>query len=48
MFVYYKGYISIEFIFLKELMLLKQINQKIVTFVTFLNKGFKFQPDFCK
>ena len=31
-FVYYKYYISIELTFLKELMLIKQANQKSVTF----------------
>ena len=34
MFVYYKGYISIELTFLKELMLTKQENQKSTIFVT--------------
>ena len=50
MFVYYKCYISIELTFLKELMLIKQANQKGAMFVTtaiFLNKGFKFQPNVC-
>ena len=35
----------IELTFVKELMLIRQTNQKIETFVTigiFLNKGFKF------
>ena len=38
----------IEFTFLKELILIKPIHQKIVIFVTigiFLNDGFKFQPN---
>ena len=50
MFVSYKCYISIELTFLKELMLIKQANQKGAMFVTaaiFLNKGFKFQPNVC-
>ena len=34
MFVYYKCYISIELTFLKELMLIKQVHQKSVIFVT--------------
>ena len=37
----------IELTFLKELMLMRQANQKGVMFITigiFLNKGFKFQP----
>ena len=34
MFVYYKGYISIKLTFLKELMLIKQVHQKNVIFVT--------------
>ena len=42
MFVYYKCYITIELTFLKELMLLRQANQKSV-----LDKGFKFQPNVC-
>ena len=32
MFVYYKCYIKIELMFLKELMLIKQVNQKSVIF----------------
>ena len=32
--VYYKCYISIELMFLKELMLIEQANQKSVLFVT--------------
>ena len=32
MFVYYKCYISIQLTFLKELMLIKQVNQKSVIF----------------
>ena len=39
-----------ELTFLKELMLIKQVNQKSVIFVTigiFLNKGFKFQSYVC-
>ena len=39
----------IELTFLKELMLIKQVNQKseiLFTFV-FLNKGFTFQPNVC-
>ena len=38
----------IELTFLKELMLIKQANQKSAIFVTigiFLNKGLKFQPN---
>ena len=38
----------IEFTFLKELILIKPIHQKIVIFVTigiFLDDGFKFQPN---
>ena len=34
MFVYYKCYIKIELTFLKELMLVKQANQKSAMFVT--------------
>ena len=34
MFVYYKCYVTIELTFLKELMLVKQANQKNATFVT--------------
>ena len=34
MFVYYKRYISIELPFLKELILIKQLHQKSVIFVT--------------
>ena len=34
MFVYYKCYIIIELTFLKELMLIKQVHQMSVTFVT--------------
>ena len=40
----------IKWTFLKELMLIKQVNQKSAIFVIidiFLNKGFKFQPNFC-
>ena len=40
----------IEFTFLKQLMLIKQANEKSATFVTigiFLNKAFKFKPNFC-
>ena len=36
--------------FLKELMLIKQVHQKILMFVTigkFLNKGCKFEPHVC-
>ena len=50
MFGYYKCYISIELTFLKELMLIRQVNQVSVIFATigiFLNKGFKFQPNVC-
>ena len=50
MFVYYKCYTLIELTFLKELILIKQVNQKSVVFVTigiFLNKGFKFAPNIC-
>ena len=34
MFVHYKRYISIELMFLKELMLVRQVNQKSAIFVT--------------
>ena len=34
MFVYYKYYIMIELMFLKELMLIKPVHQKSVIFVT--------------
>ena len=40
----------IELIFLKQLMLMSQVNQKSVIFVTigiFLDKEFKFQQDLC-
>ena len=40
----------IELKFLKELMLIRQVHQKSVIFVTigiFQIKGFKFQPDVC-
>ena len=40
----------IELTFLKELILIKQVHQKCVIFVTiciFLNKRFKFQPYAC-
>ena len=40
----------IELMFLKELMLIRQANQKIVMFITigiFLNKGVKFQSYVC-
>ena len=50
MFLYYKCYISIDLTFLKELMLIKQANQKNPIFVTifiFLNKDFKLQPSVC-
>ena len=33
--------------FLKELMLAKQVHQKSAIFATFLDKGFKFQPNIC-
>ena len=39
-----------ELTFLKELMLIKQVHQKSVIFITigiFLNKGFKFQRYVC-
>ena len=39
-----------ELTFLKELMLIKQVHQKSMIFVTigiFLIKGFKFQPNVC-
>ena len=39
-----------ELTFLKELMLIKQVHQKRMIFVTigiFLIKGFKFQPNVC-
>ena len=34
MVVYYKCYVSLELTFLKELMLIKQVHQKSVIFVT--------------
>ena len=40
----------IELTFLKELMLIAQVNQKSMLFDTiffFLNKGFKFEPNVC-
>ena len=40
----------IELTFMKELMLIRQANQKSSIFVTvgiFLNKGFKFQSNVC-
>ena len=40
----------IEFMFLKELMLIKQVNQKewdSCQYWYFLNKGSKFQPNVC-
>ena len=46
MFVYYKWYILIELMFLKELMLIKQVHQKSVWcchYWYFLNYCFKFQ-----
>ena len=48
--VYHKCYILIELKFLKELMVIRQVNQKSPIFVIigiFLNKGFKFQPNVC-
>ena len=48
MFVYYKCYIMIELSFLKESILIKQVHQKSVMFVTigvFFNCCFKFQPN---
>ena len=45
-FVFYKCYIIIELMFLKELMLIRQANQKIAIFVTigiFQIKGFGFK-----
>ena len=50
MFVYYKCYIPIELMFLKELMLIKQVDQKecdICHYWYFLNYSFKFQPNVC-
>ena len=50
MFVHYKCYILIELTFQKELMLIRQVNQKSAIFVAigiFLDKGFKFQLDVC-
>ena len=45
----YKCYITIELTFLKESMLIRQVNQKSVIFVhvVFLDKGFKFQSYVC-
>ena len=37
----------IEVTFPKELMLIRQVNQKSAIFVVFLDTGFKFQPDVC-
>ena len=42
--VYHKYIIVIELTFLKELMLMKEANQKTYS----LNKSFKFQPNICK
>ena len=49
MFVYYECYVSIELTFLKEFMLIKQVQQKSVIFVTiaFLSSSLKFQPSAC-
>ena len=50
MFAYYKCYTSIKLTFLKELRLIKQVNQKSVIFVAigiFLNHSFKFHPNIC-
>ena len=49
MFVYYECYVSIELTFLKEFILIKQVQEKSVIFVTiaFLNSSLKFQPSAC-
>ena len=49
MFVYYKCYIIIELMYLKELMLIRQANQEcdICHYWYLLDKGFKFQPHVC-
>ena len=48
MFVYHKNYASLELTFLKELMLVKQVHQKSMIFVTFfLNYSLKFEPNVC-
>ena len=48
MFVYYKCCIMIEWTFLKELMLIKQVHQKSVIFVTIgISYSSKFQPNVC-
>ena len=48
MFVYYKCYILIELTFLKELILIEELHQKSVIFVTIgisWNYSFMFQPN---
>ena len=49
LFVCYKCNIITELTFLKELILIKQANQKSVIFhyQYFLHNGFKFQPNIC-
>ena len=43
----YKCYLIIELVFLKELILTKQANQKSAVFVVFLDKRFCLQPYLC-
>ena len=50
MFVYHKSYGFIESTFLKELMLVEEVHQKNVIYVTklfFLDYSFKFQENVC-
>ena len=49
MFIYYKCYVLIELTFLKELMLIRQASKEcdICRYWYFLNKVFKYQPNFC-
>ena len=49
-FINHECYITIELTFLKELMVIRQMNPKSAIFVTtgiFLNKRFKFQSYLC-
>ena len=47
MFVYNKCYIPIEYTFLKELMLIKQVNQKSVILSLLVFLKLYFQPNVC-
>ena len=47
MFVYYKCYIPIEYTFLKELMLIKQVNQKSVILSLMVFLKLYFQLNVC-